>query len=80
MVVKTIDNSKGTVKPSGSEKKTNISVKCEHCEFICKINNLMGAHVSEKHNSNSDKDLVVEEVEEVLCREDFFKSKKSKRI
>ena len=80
MVVKTINNSRATVKPSGSEKKTNIYVKCDHCEFICKNNKLMDSHISEKHNSNPDKDLVVEEVAEVLYRgnvEDFVNLKSS---
>ena len=83
IVVKTIDNSKAIVKPFGSEKKTNIYVKCDHCEFICKNNNLMDANISEKHNSNPDKDLVVEEVEEVLYRrnvEDFVNLKSSKEF
>ena len=54
------------MKPSGSEKKTNIAVKCDHCEFICENKNLMDANISENHNSYHDKNLVIEEVEEVL--------------
>ena len=41
IVVKTIYNSKASVKPSGSEKKTNIAVKCDHCEFIGENKNLL---------------------------------------
>ena len=56
------------MKPSESEKKINLSFKCDHCEFKCESTNLMLDHISEKHKVNPDKDLVVEEVEEVLNR------------
>ena len=68
VVVKTIDNSKASVKPSESEKKINLYIKCDHCEFKYDSNNLMLDHISEKHTIIPDKCLVVEEVEEVLNR------------
>ena len=66
ILVKSIDDSKASVKPSGSEMKTNISIRCDHCDFKCENNNLMIDHISENYNSMFDKDLVVKEVKEVL--------------
>ena len=71
------------MKPSGPEKKRNISVNFDHCDIICENNNLMDAHLSETHNSNPDKDLVVEDVDEVFNGgnvEGFVKLKSSKEF
>ena len=48
VVVKTIDNSKASVKPSESEKKINLYIKCDRCEFKCNSNTLMLDHISEE--------------------------------
>ena len=49
IVVETLDKSKDPVQPSEAEQESPFSVHCDHCEFNCKNEKLMSAHMSKKH-------------------------------
>ena len=49
IVVETLDKSKDLVEHSEAEQEMAFSVHCDHCEFNCKNEKLMSAHMSKKH-------------------------------
>ena len=51
IIVKTIHNSKASEITSGAETKTDLSVQCDLCEFNCENENIMIAHMSDKHET-----------------------------
>ena len=57
IVVKTIHNSKASEITSGAETKTDSSVQCDLCEFNCENENIMIAHMSDKHETRYSCDL-----------------------
>ena len=49
IAVKTLDNSKVSVKPSEEEKFSKFPVHCDYCGFNCENQNLMIAHMDKEH-------------------------------
>ena len=47
----TIHNSKASEIISGAETKTDLSVQCDLCDFNCENENIMIAHMSDKHET-----------------------------
>ena len=57
IVVKTIHNSKASEIIPGAGTKTDLSVQCDLCDFNCENENIMIAHMSDKHETHYSCDL-----------------------